>query len=341
VTKYGKPASRRQFASDLLARVEAIPGVEGAALASVVPAAGWNPMLPFEIENQPEPDPARRPRTGDRVVSTAFFEAMQIPITRGRSFSAADQEDGQPVAIVSAAFADRYWPGQDPTGKRLRVDDQNGEWLTVVGVAGDVRMYNWWDGENPVVVYRPLRQAPPAGLVYAVVRAQGEPGSIAPSIREAVRSVDSLLPVTGVRTMPEAVADSSAGLRHMALLMGICGSIGLVLALVGIFSVMSYAVSQRTHEFGIRMALGATAPELLRMTLGQAGALTGLGLALGSVMALAFGRVLESALFGAIPLQLAPFLAVSVALAIVSLAAACLPARRTLQLDPATILRER
>jgi putative ABC transport system permease protein len=341
VTRYGEPASRRQFESDLIARVEAIPGVEHAALASVVPAAGWNPMSPFETEDQPAPDAARRPRTGDRVVSIGFFETLRIPITRGRSFSALDREDGQPVAIVSESFADRYWPGQDPTGKRLRLDDRNGEWLTVVGVAGDVRMYNWWDGENPVVVYRPLRQAPPAGLVHAVVRTRGEPGAIAPSIREAVRSVDSLLPVTGVRTMAEAVADSSAGLRHMALLMGVCGGIGLMLALVGIFSVMSYAVSQRTYEFGIRMALGATAPELLRMTLGQAGALTGLGLALGSLMALAFGRLLESALFGAIPLQPAPFLAVTIVLAIVSLAAACLPARRTLRLDPATILRER
>jgi putative ABC transport system permease protein len=341
VAKYGEPASRRQFANELIARAEAIPGVERTALASVVPAAGWNPMVPFETEDQPAPDAARRPRTGDRVVSIGYFETMRIPITAGRSFSAVDREDGQPVAIVSESFAEHSWPGQDATGKRLRLGDQGGDWLTVVGVAGDVRMYNWWDGENPVVVYRALLQSPPAGLVHAVVRTQGEPESIAASIRGAVRSVDSLLPATGLKTMQQAVADSSAGLHHMATLMGVCGGIGLILALVGIFSVMSYAVSQRTYEFGIRMALGATAPELWRMTLGQAGVLTGLGLALGSLMAVAFGQMLESAFFGAVPLQLMPFLAVTVALALVSLAAACLPARRALRLDPATILRER
>ena len=338
-SKYSEPDSRREFARDLLARVEAIPTVERAALANVVPGAGWNPSAPLVIEHEPPPDPARRPHAGHRAVSPDYFDALRIPIVRGRAFTAFDRKGGQPVAIVSASLAERYWPGQDPTGRRLRLDGADSPWLTIVGVVGDVRMYNWWDGEDFVVVYVPLRQAPPAGLVHAVLRTSVEPGSITASIREAVKSVDPLLPVSAVRTMRQAVADSSAGLHHMALLMGVCGAIGLALALVGIYSVMSYAVSQRTYEFGIRMALGARAPDVLRITLSQAGALTGLGLALGSLLALAFGRLLSSALFGVVSLQVKPFLVIGLGLGLVSLAAACLPARRTLRLDPATILR--
>ena len=336
---YREPASRREFENDLLARVEAIPSVTRAALASVVPGAGWNPVKPFEVEHQPNAEPARWPRTGFRVVSPGYFDAMRIPIASGRAFSTIDGEEGQRVGIVSVSLAERYWPGEDPIGKRLRLDGPDSDWLTVVGVAGDVRMYNWWDGENFVVVYLPFRQAPPAGLVHAVVRTQGDPGSIAVAVREAVRSVDRLIPISGLRSMRQAVADSSGGLQHMALLMGVCGGIGIVLALVGIYSVMSYGVAQRMHEFGVRMALGATTPQILRLTLTQGGAVTGLGLALGCVLAVAFGRLLDSVLFGTVSLQLAPFAVGGLGVAIVSLAAACLPARRMLRLDAATILR--
>jgi putative ABC transport system permease protein len=338
-SKYGEPNTRRTFASDFLTRVEAIPTVEGAALASVLPASGWNPSTSFEVEHQPVPDAARRPRTGIRSVSAGYFETMRVPLVRGRRISTADREGTQPVAVVSATLAERYWPGQDPTGRRLRLEGADSEWLTVIGVVGDVRMYNWWDGEDFAVVYVPLRQAPPAGLVYAAVRTAGDSFAIAAPVLQAVKSIDGLLPVSAVRTMREAVEESSGGLHNMARLMGVCGVIGLVLALVGIYSVMSYAVRQRTHEFGIRMALGATAPDVLRITLTQASALTGLGVALGSLLALAFGRLLDSALFGTISLQPLPFVVIGLGLGFVSLAAACLPARRALRLDPATILR--
>ena len=154
---------------------------------------------------------------------------------------------------------------------RLRLEGPDAVWLTVVGVVGDVRMYNWWDGEDFAVVYVPLRQAPPGGLVYAAVRTpairQRSPRRFD---RQSSRSTVSL-PVSAVRSMRQAVEESSGGLHHMATLMGVCGGIGLVLALVGIYSVMSYAVTQRTHEFGIRMALGATAPDVLRITLDASG----------------------------------------------------------------------
>jgi putative ABC transport system permease protein len=337
--RYREPSTRREFATDLINRFEAIPAVTGAALASVVPGGGWNPVTPFEIQQQPIPNPAQWPRTGFREVSAGYFDTMRIPIVTGRTFSTIDREEGEPVAIVSITFAARYWPEQDAIGNRLRLDGPDSKWLTVIGVAGDVRMYNWWDGEDFAVVYVPLRQSPPGGLVHAVIRTEGDPGSIAPPAREAVRGVDRQLPVSGVRTMRQAIADSSSGLQHMAMLMGICGGIGVILAVVGIYSVMSYGISQRMHEFGIRMALGATAAQVLTMTLAQAGAVTGLGLALGSLLAVAFGRLLDAALFGTVSLQVTPFVVGSGGLAIVSLIAAWLPARRMLRLDAATILR--
>jgi ABC-type antimicrobial peptide transport system permease subunit len=158
-------------------------------------------------------------------------------------------------------------------------------------------------------------------------------------VRDAVRALDPLLPVTDVRTMQQAIRDSGSGLNHLAMLMGICGVVGLALAVVGIYSVMSYAVSRRMHEFGVRMALGATARDLLRLTLAEAGTLTGAGLAVGFLLALALGRMLSSALFGLVTLQPSTFLIVGAGLAIVALSAACVPARRAVTLDPSSILR--
>ena len=338
-SKYSEDGVRREFATELLARFSAIPGVERAALSNILPASGWSPATSFVVEHEPIVDVARRPQAGYRAISSGFFETLRIPILSGRGFSSIDREGGRPVAIVSASLAQRYFAGQDPVGKRLRLDGSQAEWLHIVGVAGDVRMFNWWDGEDAPAVYVPLRQAPVGGLAYAVLRTSGDPLSLSALIRRAVTSVDPFLPVSNVRTMRQAIADSSSGLSHMAVLMAICGAIGALLSVVGIYSVMSYTVSQRMHEFGVRLALGASARDLLRLTLTEAGVLTGLGLTIGFVLALVLGRALASALFGLISLEPATFLIVAAGLAVVSIGAACLPARRALRLDPSTILR--
>jgi putative ABC transport system permease protein len=338
-SKYRAPESRREFASDLTARIEAIPQAQRVALANILPASGWSPARSLVVDHDPEPDPSRRPRAGYRSVSPEYFDALGVPILNGRTFSSLDREGGRPVAIISASLAGRFWPGQDPVGRRLRLEGSESEWLHIVGVAGDVKMYNWWDGEDPLAVYVPFRQAPPGGLLYAAIRTHGDPRAITPSVRQAVLSVDRFLPISNVRTMREAIADSSAGLSHLATLMGICGVIGLALSIVGIYSVMSYVVSQRTHEFGVRMALGATASDVFRMTLTEAGIVTGLGLAIGFALAFVLARLLSSALFGLISLHALTFFGAGIGLAIVSLGAACLPARRALTLDPAAILR--
>jgi hypothetical protein len=291
------------------------------------------------VEEDPIPDPARRPRAGFRLVSSGYFETMRIPIVSGRAFSSFDREDTQQVAIISASLGARLWPGRDPVGRRLRIGDTVTTWVTVVGVAGDVTMYNWWDGIDFSAVYVPLRQAPPTGGLSVAVRTRGEPTAVTSAVRVAVGSVDPLLAIHGVRTMEQAIVASTFGLNFLASLMGICGGIALVLSFIGVYSMMAYAVSQRMHEFGVRIALGATARDVVRLTLKQAGTLTVVGLTIGVVSAVILGRLMSSALSGIIFLDPTIFVAVSTILAVISLGAAYIPARRSLRLDPATILR--
>jgi hypothetical protein len=263
---------------------------------------------------------------------------MRIPIVAGRAFSIVDREESQQVAIVSASLAAQVWPGREPVGRRLRVDPES-DWLTIVGVAGDVSMYNWWDGIDVAAVYVPFRQAPPASGLSAAVRTRGEPSAFTAQVRAAVASVDPLLAIHGVRTMEEAIVASTFGLRFLATLMGICGGIALLLSFVGIYSMMAYAVSHRMHEFGVRMALGATSRDVLGLTLKHTAALTAAGLLVGIVAAIVVGGLMSSALFGLISLDARAFTVVTLALAGISLLAAYLPVRRALRLDPSSLLR--
>jgi ABC-type antimicrobial peptide transport system permease subunit len=200
-------------------------------------------------------------------------------------------------------------------------------------------MYNWWDGIDYQRVYVPLRQGTVGDLLFAAVRTAGEPAAIAPSLRQAVASVDRHVPLTRTRTLESAIQDSSFGLNFLSVLMSVCGGIAALLAMIGIYGMMAYSVSARRQEFGVRLALGGTSRDLVRLTLTQAWRLTALGLAIGSLLALLFGWALGSALFGLVSLDVRTFVLVAAGLALVSLFAAYLPARRNLRLDPAAILR--
>ncbi len=336
--RYTDDRLRRALADNLIARMQEIPGVRDAALANILPAAGWSPTTPIVTEEDPDPDPARRRQAGLRAVAPQYFSALRVPLRSGRAFSSADREDAQPVVIVSATLSARLWPGRDPLGRRLRIGDAPGTWATVVGVAGDVAMYNWWDGVDHAAVYVPLRQAPP-GALSAAVRTHGDPAAVTSAVRAAVGFVDPLLAVHRPRTMEQAIRESTFGLTFLGSLMGICGALALLLSSIGVYSMMAYAVSQRAHEFGVRLAIGATAQDIVRLSLRQAGVLTALGLVIGLASAAVLGRLMSSAFYGIIALEPAPFAAVALVLAIVSFGAAYLPARRTLRLDPATVLR--
>jgi len=338
-SKYPDPVTRQQIADNLLARIEAIPVIERAAIANILPAAGWNPSTPFMLADEPVADPARRPRAGYRAVSTAYFKTMRIPIVSGREFSTFDRNGAQQVAIISRSLAERFWPGSDALGKRILVGEPPATWVTIVGVAGDVAMYNWWDGLDYSAVYVPLSQSSPPAALSVAVRTWGEPAAATRAIRSAVASADPLLAVDNPRTMHQSIVSSTFGLNFLASLMGICGGIALVLSFVGIYSMMSYAVSQRIHEFGVRMALGATARDVLVLTMKQAGIVTTAGLVIGLGLALVLGRLMASAMEGIIALDSIIFAAMALALAVVSLTAAYVPARRSVRLDAATILR--
>ena len=335
---YRDETARREFGSTLLARFETVPAVEGAAIANVLPAAGWSPTRRLLIEDSPEHDVARRPTPGYREVSTGYFETMRIPIVSGRSFSSVDRENGQAVAIVSEALARRYWPAGDPIGRRVQVGD-SGPWRTIVGVAGDVTMYNWWDGIDYTAIYVPLRQSPPTGGLSVALRTRSEPSVLAGPVRAALASLDRQLAIDNMRSMEQAIAASTFGLDFMTILLGTCGAIALVLALVGIYSMMAYTVSQRRYEFGVRLALGATVRDVLGCSLRQAALLTSIGLVLGVALAATAAHFMSSALLGVIDLDLKTLAVVTAGLATVSLVAAYVPALRSTRIDPAAVLR--
>jgi putative ABC transport system permease protein len=338
-SRYGTDTMKTELAEKLGQQLEAIPAVERAAFANILPASGWSPTRPLSVEDVPVQDDSQRRASGYRAVSAGFFDTMRIPIVSGRGFSSSDREGTQPVAIVSATLAARYWPGRDPIGRRVKVGDARDPWLTIVGVAGDVTMYNWWDGIDFDAVYVPLRQAPPAGAVSVAVRTRGEPLSASAAIRNALTATDPQLAIDNLRTMEQAIAGSTFGLGFMAYLMAICGAIALLLAAVGLYSLMAYAVSQRRHEFGVRMALGASAGDVLRLSMRHAGGLTAAGLLIGMVLAALLGQLMSTAFFGVVRLDLATFAGVAGGLAIVALAAGYIPALRSARVDPATVLR--
>jgi putative ABC transport system permease protein len=336
--QYPTPESRRELADMLLARMRAVPGVQTAALSNILPASGWSPSTTIAAEDRPVADNSTLPTVGFQLVSAGYFEAMRIPLVSGREFTSLDREDSQPVAIVSEGMATHFWPGADPLGRRVRLGDR-GAWHTVVGVARNVTMYNWWDGVDYRRVYVPLRQSTAESALYAAVRTASDPAAIGPSLAESIRSVDRHLPVQRVRTMETAIQETSLGLSFLAVLMGVCGGIAGLLAMIGIYGMMAYSVSARSHEFGVRIALGGTNRDMIRLTLQHAGRLTAIGLAAGSALALLFGWALGSALFGLVALDVKTFAVVVATLALVSLIAAYLPARRTLRLDPSAVLR--
>jgi ABC-type antimicrobial peptide transport system permease subunit len=200
-------------------------------------------------------------------------------------------------------------------------------------------MYNWWDGIDYSAIYVPLRQTSSLNAVSVVLRARGDPAAFAGTARAALASIDSQLAVDNMRTMEQAVTSSTFGLNFMAYLLAICGAIAVFLAVVGIYSMMAYSVSQRRHEFGVRMALGASAHDVIRLSFVQAARLTAIGLGIGIVLSGTLGQIMSSALFGVIQLEVPTIFIVTAGLAIVSFVAAYVPAVRSVRLDPATVLR--
>lgn len=337
----------QQFYSQVIERVEALPGVKSASLARIVPMSGGGRTSGFLIQGQQAPDNFDRSEgTGLRddtnivnvnVVALRYFSTMGIPLLQGRDFGAQDSEKAPLAVIVNDAFARRYLADENPLGKRVSFGGANGPWSEIVGVARDSKYRTL--GENPrPTAYVPLAQNHETGMALHV-RTSGNPLGIAAAVRGEVQALDPNLAVTNVQSLSAVVAASLFAARMGAVLLAIFGVLALLLAAIGLYGVMSYTVSRRTREIGIRMALGAGKGNVLRLVLKEGLTLVGGGIAAGLIVALAATRLLASFLYGVSSLDLATFAAIPIVLALVALLASYLPARRAAKVDPMIALR--
>jgi predicted permease len=336
---YAEPAKRLAFVRDVRARLGVLPGVTDVTAANVLPARAGNNTRGVEIEGQPLAKNADPPSVDARWVEPNYFAAMRLPILEGRGLEESDDEKSRPVTVVSRSFAHRFWPGRDAIGQRFRTVDPASEtpWLTVVGISGDV-IHQWVMRRDYPTMYRPMRQEPRTRLAFAM-RTTGDPDALTSAVGRALMDVDPDQPADDIMSMRRAIARGTIGMQYVAGIMAAFGVLALVLALSGVYGVLSYRVSLRTTEIGVRMALGATRGHVLKLTLGQAVRLSAIGLGVGAALAFGTGRLLSSALQGAVASDPALLVAATVALALAALLAAWIPARRAMSVEPATALR--
>ncbi|MBX3277542.1 MAG: ABC transporter permease [Acidobacteria bacterium] len=340
MTKYPEPAQRDAFYDSALERVRALPGVESAAGVSVLPLSGSNQSGSFQIEGRVVPQGQSSPH-GDRWAATSdYFKTMGITLIRGRLFDERDTADSPGVAIVDESLAQKYFPDEDPVGKRITFEGgrDNPRWREIVGLVRHVK-HRGLEGESRVQYYIPYHQQRGQNLYLVARTAQEDPTAIAGSIRGAIREIDRELPVFRVQTLEQYVQDSMTQRRFALYLFGIFAGIAALLAAVGLYGVMAYSVAQRTHEIGIRMALGANRTTVVRMVLRQGMTLAGAGVVAGLGAAFGLTRLMESLLFGVSARDLAVFSLIAAGLAAVAAAACLLPARRATRVDPLVALR--
>jgi putative ABC transport system permease protein len=333
------PAPLVVAARTLLDRVRALPGVTGASLASDPPLSGLDSAVFYSAEGQQATDARTMPRAYVHRVLPDFFETIGIPLRSGRTFLESELTPASRVVLASEHVATRFWPGQDAVGMRIKLGalaSQN-PWLTIVGVVGEVKYRGL--PENPTAdpdLYFPFIDRAPQ--VSMIVRTTGDPASLVPSVRQAIRDVDPSIPVFAVFTMTERIADQTAQTRFTTWIMGAFAAMALLLSAIGIYGVMSYLVSQRTREVGIRMALGATRREIVRLIVGGGARLIGAGILIGAVASFALQRLMATLIYRASILDGATAVAIA-SLAVAGLLACYVPALRAARVDPLVALR--
>jgi len=342
------PARRLPFYDEVLARVRALPGVASASAINHLPLAGDVWGLPFHVEGRPPAAPGESPSAAFRVVLPGYFRTMGLPLVRGRDFTDDDRLGAPGAIIVNEWMAERFWPGADPVGKRLTLDDadKDPEWLTVVGVARNAARGKWAAAPDEEM-YLPLRQSrlylerkggPFSYLTLVVRTTTDDAAAVTPSLRTAVWSVDGNVALSEVQTMSEVVARATASPRFYLLLLASFAAAALGLAAIGIYGVMSYSVARRTNEIGIRMALGAQARDVLGLVMGESMRLVAFGIVIGLVVAMAAGRLVASLLFGLAATDAMTMLVATLVMLVVAATAGYLPARRASRVDPLVAL---
>ncbi len=329
---------RAAFFNQLLERVESLPGVESASAINHLPLAGDIWGRGFRIEGRPAPLPGEGLGAVYRIVRPNYFQTMGATLVAGRDFTERDNETAPGAVIINEAMARRYWPGEDPIGKRIEVSGEDSRPREIVAIVKDVKQ-DEWTAKPRSEMYLPYLQATDPRYLTLVVRTSSEPLQLATAVQSEVWAIDKSLPVSEIMSFEQAISASIAGQRFNMLLLGIFAAVALMLAVVGIYGVMSYSVTQRTHEIGIRMALGARASDVLRMIAGQGMALVAIGIGVGLAGAFLLTRLMESLLFGVSVTDTATFIAIPLILAGVALAACAVPARRATKVDPMIALR--
>jgi putative ABC transport system permease protein len=341
--KYDSAAKQVAFFDQLRHQLAASPGVEAVGGNVALPMSNNNWTRSFRVEGYTPPPNQNGPWGDFRVVTPGYFEALGIPVTHGRSFDESDLAGGRQVAIVDEVLAKKYWPNQDPIGKRVGYGQRDGQpvWFDVVGVVGHVMQNSPKDDEH-TQLYRPFAQAAFTQLGL-VVRTRGEPLDLVPSVRKLVLSIDPQQPIYAVAPMTERVSGSSAQPRFLSLLLGLFAGLAATLAAIGIYGVMSYMVAQQTRELGIRLALGAERSSVLRLVLNKGLVLAGVGVAIGVGGAFGLGRLMATQLFQVLfqtkAIDPPVFGAMALGLIAVALLASWIPARRATRVDPMVALR--
>jgi len=347
VTAPARPAGLGlvEFYQQVLQKVRAVPGIRAAALARDLPMSGIDPSMPIAIDGVAPPVAPGQAVTRFRAVGPAYFRTLEIPLLQGRELSDADSAGAPAVAVVSQSLARRYWPKENPIGKRIQPQIGGAPWYTVVGLVADVYHQSAEVNAQPTAYY-PFTQVPPAVLAIALgdhmtvaFRAEGVPEGIFAGVRQAVAEVDKSVPVYALAAMESLVANANALRRFSLLLMATFAGLALALAGIGVYGVMACLVAQRVREIGIRIALGAQPLAVVGLILRQGAALAAGGIALGLLAAIALGQFMATLVFGISPRDLAVFAAAPAILGLAAAAACYFPARRASRVDPILALR--
>jgi putative ABC transport system permease protein len=339
-SKYGQPSARLSFFEQTLQRLSALPEVQSASVATGLPYSWHLPGVnSFSIENRADPQAGETRAAMTETVTPNYFQTMSIALRNGRLLSDADTQDTAPVAVISESLARRYFPGEDPLGRRIKAGKAASDepWRMIVGVVGDIR-YNWVEKDDVPTLYLPLPQAPPYSTAVAL-RVQGDPLRLASAARAEVAAVDPELPLFEVMSMERLISYSVTGIAYVAAMMGAFGGLALFLASIGLYGVIAYSVGERTHEIGMRMALGARPDDILRLVVRDGMFLAGLGLLIGFPVSFGLARALSTLLFGVSAADPVVFVGLPILLMAIAFLASYLPARRAMRVDPIVALR--
>ncbi|HEX6966593.1 MAG TPA: ABC transporter permease [Gemmatimonadaceae bacterium] len=337
---YAQPAKRAAFYQQLFDRVAALPGVQVVGSAQGIPFSGWDVQAGMSIEGRPAPRPGHAFISHFQEITPDYFKAIGVPILRGRGIAPADRDSSAHVGVINQIFAERAFPGENPIGKRVKIGDLDSPdpWITIVGVARDFRHYRLPQPMGPAI-YLPYFAEPVLTQTLAIRTSLADPLSLVPAVRRAIRDIDAEVPAYQIQTFEQVVSRSLWRQRVQGQVLGVFAALALLLAAVGLYGVIAYAVAQRTRELGVRIALGATRRNVLALVMGQGARLVVAGACIGLAGAFALTSVVASLLYGVEPTDPVTFLATPIVLVIVAMLASWLPAWRATKVDPLVAMR--